>query len=1335
MKKILWSLLGFIPLLANAQVVINELNCDNPGGADTREFIELYGAPNQSLDSLVIVLFDGATGTSYNAFDLDGWSCNASGFFVAGNALTTNVNLVFANAGIQNGPDAVAIYRADATDFPTGTAPSTTDLIDAMVYGTNDAPATNLITGLGLDVLFPNYTQLDETAQAGGTGPDLTISRIPDGGVAFDWQLYVTQGLTPGTYNLPPCSAGPVVLIDSSTPTTYCDNAAAINLAVQTDATTQGDSYFFVLTNAGGTILSTSTEGLYNLVAPTAGVYQIYVVAISGTLVAGTADSGLPITGIQGSVCASIGTTPLSITINQCGGCLGGLVQDSGGSSSSAICASTTSFDLSTTSTSIEDNYLFVLADTNNQIISTFNGTLSTTGLNPGLFRIYGVSYIGTLNSSTVQAGQNINGITSSICATLSDNFYALTIYDCVSISPCTELFFSEYLEGTGSNKALEIFNPTLQPVDLTGYTVMTYNNGATTPNSTLDLAGVIAPYGTYVIAFAGGAGGPGGGQPDAALLASSNITSNVANYNGNDAIELRHNNEVIDVIGVVGEDPGNNQGWVVGNGSTINNDLVRKISVQSPTNIWAISADQWDVYGPADYSHLGSHQFNSCATEALVGFTATVVNVNETAGTITITVQAFNITTPTNISVNVGGGTATSGVDYTINLPITLTFDGTSNTQTFTIAIVDDADAEPDETIILDLSGTGSFTWINQQCTVVILQSDPNCAGGFIQNANGGGGPGGGAVTQCSDEPNTPVSVNFNSNTPANYVFVVTTATDSILAIFSSSPISLDGYAAGTYRIRGLSYTGTLDPLTTGEGNYLYDISSDTCASVSANFITVNRQPCIITGCDGGIVTLTDSTSVISLCAGTPVALSLETTGASIDDIYTYFLTTSDSTIISQVGTNFNVQNAVVGDYLIFGVSYQGTLTASSIAAGQPISGISASTCAQLSLNAVEIHLWDCSNVQTCGDLFISEYLEGTGANRAIEIYNPSTDPVDLSTYSINIYVNGASPPVNIPLTGTLAGNDVYVLAPQGGGGPNQLDPAITAVADLIDPNVNFNGNDAIELLSDGAVIDVVGDTNIVIANGQGWPLGILSTANFDLVRRPIVSSPNTDWQIVRGQWVGYPANTFNHLGSHTSSACTNSQAIGFLVDSLSVDEAAGTVTLLVQAYGITEPVVFTLSVSGTATDGLDFTTNVSSLSFDPVNTFQSITLTIIDDALIEGNETIVITLTAPITLEWTANTCTVTIVDNDGVGIAENRLVKVNGYPNPFMDVIHLTSDSPIRTVLLSDISGRKVLSQQGQYNNFLDVSTTALPAGQYLMEIQTDKGIVRTKMVKLN
>ena len=189
-----------IHVVTVSNVVINELNADNPGGPDTQEFVELYGDPNATLDNLVAVFFNGANGLSYAAYDLDGYSLDANGFFVIGDANATNVDLIIPNGSLQNGGDAVAIFVGDSIQFLNGTSVHSVGLMDAMVYGTADASADNLISGLGLDIVMPGYMQMDETAQQ--TGIDLTLSRVPDGGIAFDYLSYLLQELTPGTYNI-----------------------------------------------------------------------------------------------------------------------------------------------------------------------------------------------------------------------------------------------------------------------------------------------------------------------------------------------------------------------------------------------------------------------------------------------------------------------------------------------------------------------------------------------------------------------------------------------------------------------------------------------------------------------------------------------------------------------------------------------------------------------------------------------------------------------------------------------------------------------------------------------------------------------------------------------------------------------------------------------------------------------------------------------------------------------------------------------------------------------------------------------------------------------------
>ena len=65
----------------------------------------------------------------------------------------------------------------------------------------------------------------------------------------------------------------------------------------------------------------------------------------------------------------------------------------------------------------------------------------------------------------------------------------------------CNEIFISEYVEGWSNNKALEIYNPTNNAIDLSGYFVSRYSNGSTTATvaNSVQLSGTIPAKGVYV--------------------------------------------------------------------------------------------------------------------------------------------------------------------------------------------------------------------------------------------------------------------------------------------------------------------------------------------------------------------------------------------------------------------------------------------------------------------------------------------------------------------------------------------------------------------------------------------------------------------------------------------------------------------------------------------------------------------------------------------------------------------------------------------------------------------------------------------------------------------
>lgn len=165
--------------------------------------------------------------------------------------------------------------------------------------------------------------------------------------------------------------------------------------------------------------------------------------------------------------------------------------------------------------------------------------------------------------------------------------------------------------------------------------------------------------------------------------------------------------------------------------------------------------------------------------------------------------------------------------------------------------------------------------------------------------------------------------------------------------------------------------------------------------------------------------------------------------------------------------------------------------------------------------------------------DLFFSEYIEGSSNNKALEIYNPIGESVDLNAnnYKIEFYFNGGGTPgTTIYLSGTLAAGDVFVVA------DNDADPVILALADQVSASTFFNGDDVIVLKKGDVIIDVIGQ--IGSDPGIEWGAGDSSTADNILVRKCTIMTGDANGADVFDpsvDWDGYPVNTFGYLGSHS--------------------------------------------------------------------------------------------------------------------------------------------------------------------------------------------------------
>ncbi len=243
-----------------------------------------------------------------------------------------------------------------------------------------------------------------------------------------------------------------------------------------------------------------------------------------------------------------------------------------------------------------------------------------------------------------------------------------------------TDLFFSEYIEGSSNNKAVEIYNGTSAAVDLAAqaYKLEIYFNGATTASFSLALTGTIAPGGTFVVAPT---------NANSTILAAAQQTSGTAWFNGDDAVVLKHGATIIDVIGQIGFRPVNY--WGTGSVTTQDHTLRRKASVCSGDANGTDAFDptaEWDGFPIDTFSGLGTHTA-SCGSgnqtnPALTGNASpstvqpggtTLLTVNVTPGQNPASTQLAVVADLSSIGGSNAQSFISSGTTFTFNATVAL--------------------------------------------------------------------------------------------------------------------------------------------------------------------------------------------------------------------------------------------------------------------------------------------------------------------------------------------------------------------------------------------------------------------------------------------------------------------------------------------------------------------------------------------------------------------------------------------------------------------------------------------------------------------------------------
>ncbi len=350
--------------------------------------------------------------------------------------------------------------------------------------------------------------------------------------------------------------------------------------------------------------------------------------------------------------------------------------------------------------------------------------------------------YLDAAGNASITAGQ-VDAGTVDDCGVQSVTVSPAN-FNCSNLSiNFTDLIISEYLEGSGNNKAIEIFNGTGASVNLQSYALRLYSNGAVSVSAGLVLPNFnLANGATYVIV------NNSGGVTTSYDL----ISPTVINFNGDDAVALVKNpttattgGTLLDVFGRIGEDPGS--AWTSGPNTTVNATLVRKSTVTSgvstnPGAGFPTLSSEWDVFPTDNVSDLGSHTPIGLNTVTL---TATDINGNVATATAHVTVLdnlapsaptiadatgecSVTVTAPSATDNCAGTVTGTTSDPTTYNVQgsyvVTWTFDdGNGNTSTATQNVIVDDVTAPSAPTIADATGECSVT-------VSAPSATDNCSG-----------------------------------------------------------------------------------------------------------------------------------------------------------------------------------------------------------------------------------------------------------------------------------------------------------------------------------------------------------------------------------------------------------------------------------------------------------------------------------------------------------------------------------------------------------------------------------------------------------------------------
>ncbi|WKZ70931.1 MAG: lamin tail domain-containing protein [Melioribacteraceae bacterium] len=669
-----------------------------------------------------------------------------------------------------------------------------------------------------------------------------------------------------------------------------------------------------------------------------------------------------------------------------------------------------------------------------------------------------------------------------------------------------SQVFISEYLEGSSNNKAVEIFNGGTTAVDLSNYRFVRANNGSPTLQDSLVLAGTLNPGDVYVLANA---------SAITAILDSADTTGSIAFFNGDDYVGLQENQGgnwvTIDAVGKLGEDPGT--AWPVAGiaNATAEHTLVRKSSVNQGNTNWTASAgtdstsSEWLVYPQNDVSYIGWHTMNPPTSYPNIFFSEYIEGGSNR--------KALEIYNPDTDSVDLASiqiAQATNGGGW----------------QFYHVFPAGAKIAPGDVWVIVAADDYSSVSY---------------------------------DTTDADEVLPYPSVVHHNGDDARALIYI--DGVDTTFIDIIGTPDSDPGSGWTVAGIANATQNHTLvrkAAVTVGNTDWTASAGTDTSDS---EWIVYNQDIFTYLGIHPGAVQLPDPepsehvTNLSSTAGENNIELAwTDAGGAQLPAGYLILINTTGTFTDPIDGTPVADDN-----------DYSDNAGAQNVAQGVQMfnfTGLTPETeyffqIYPYSNSDVEIDYKTDGSVPAIADttledvvqvvpnIFFSEYIEGGSNRKALEIFNISSEVVSLANVQIAQSVNGGGWQYyhSFPSGASINPGGVWVIITNDDF-TGYFDAA-TANEILPFPSVvHFNGDDARALIfidgPDTTFIDVIG-----VATqdpGSGWAVAGVSNAtqNHTLVRKSFIEQGNTSWSSSAGtnssnsEWIVYDQDVFDHLGIH---------------------------------------------------------------------------------------------------------------------------------------------------------------------------------------------------------